>query len=230
MFAVVVGAGHIGSHIVQRLYARGDKVAVIEKDAKKCDELSTRVEAMIFDGDGSQPSSYRSVEMSLVDMLFAVTDDDDVNLTICRMGKVEWGIPYVVVRANDPKRKEEFKELGADTIICPVEEALASFEAAVERHGVSIILNRTDLNCKIVRLRVPPNAVVVGSPIGSLRIRRDLLRDLLIPKGCRISLIIRRNQLIFPDEKTVIEADDQVIIMGSIQSVDEVVNLLRKVE
>lgn len=230
MFVAVIGAGRIGSHIVKYLCARGDRVAVIEKDARKCDELSTMVEAMIFDGDGSNPTTYRSVEMTLVDILFAVTDNDEVNMAVCKMGNTKWGIPHVVARANDPKLKEEFSRVGADITICPMEEAYLSFENAIERLQVTNIFTKADSNFKIMSVKIPPNGVAVGKTITSLRIPRELLRDPPISKRCRIPVIIRRNDVLCQDENAVFEAEDQVFVMGLISEVEAVVNLLRRVE
>ena len=230
MFAVVVGAGRIGFHIAKYLYERGDKVAVIDMDARLCDELSTIIEAMIFDGDGSDLHTYQNLEMTLVDTLFAVTDDDEVNIAVCKMGNIQWGIPYIIARVNDPKLKGDFRQAGADVAICPAEEAFPSFENTIEKQQLITILARADIGFKITSVKIPPNGIVVGKTIKNLRIHHDLSINLPIPKMYIIPVVLRRNGMIFPDDNTFFEAEDQVFIIGSVSEVDPIANQLRRID
>lgn len=211
MFIVVVGGGYVGERIVKYLTARGDKVAIVEKDDKRCDELSTRYEAMIFTGDGTKEESFRGLEMSGVDALFAVTTNDDENLAACRLSKAKFGVPYVIARVNDAEREEEFKRAGADVTICPLKETLASFENAIERRTISVLFASREETCRISLVRVPSDGAAIGKS----------MEDLELPKDCRVCAICRRSGLLFPSKETVVQADDQLFVIGSPQSVEK---------
>jgi trk system potassium uptake protein TrkA len=210
LFIVVVGGGYIGENLVRYLTARGERVAIVEKDGGRCDQLCTRYEAMFFEGDATKEESFRNIEMTEVDVVLAVTNSDDVNISVAQMSKAKFGVPYVIARVNHVEREEEFKRAGADATICPPREALASFESAIERGMISILFSSSQEDCRIALIKVPSDSIAIGKSLDELR----------PPENCNVCAISRRSRLIFPTKETVLQADDRVFVVGSSRSVE----------
>jgi len=216
MYIVVIGAGHVGLHLIQSFSQRGERIAVIDKSERKCRHVSTTFDAVAFVGSGKDRRVLRSAELEKADMLFAVTDNDLVNLAACRMAKKDFAVPYVVALANSPRRKEELKDAGADEVICPLDEAIRLVENALRTPNVSVLFIDPEEDCKLVRVTIPLNASVAGKTV----------RHLDLPPGCKVGLICGRNGLVFPDKGTQIAVHDQVFLLGAREAVDDGVRKL----
>lgn len=217
MYAVVIGAGYIGMDLIRYISKKGDKVGVIEKREEKCRKIANNFDAVIFKGDCTDPEILKNADLDKADIVFIVTDNDDVNMIVCSYAKWHFNVPQVVALSNSPKNKEAFKKLGADVIICPSELVIDFFECAYEGVGVATLYRRDEANCKIAMVTVPQNSIVVGKTI----------EDLKLPKDCRIGLICRENQMISPAATTEIFAGDDLFIVGTISSVESVTDKIR---
>lgn len=211
MYVVVIGAGHMGMHLIRSLSQKGERIAVIDKNEHKCRHVSTTLDAVSFVGSGDDPRVLKSAELEKADMLFIATDNDSVNISACRLAKKDFAVPHVVALANSPRRKEQLRDAGADAVICPLEEGVRLFENVLRASNTSTLFIDSEDGCKFVRVTIPINAGVAGKTV----------KELDLPPGCRIGLICRRSGLVFPDESTQIAPHDQVFLLGAIEAVND---------
>ena len=123
---VVVGAGEVGSYVAQILSDEGNTVSVVEKDAKKLNELAEDLDVLAVEGSGSHPHILREAGIRKADLLVAATASDEVNLVACLLAKqhgVERTIARIQARNLREKDARELRQaMQADTIIDPDEE------------------------------------------------------------------------------------------------------------
>ena len=126
MHIVVVGAGEVGSYVAQILSDEGNTVSVVEKDAKKLNELAEDLDVLAVEGSGSHPHILREAGIRKADLLVAATASDEVNLVACLLAKqhgVERTIARIQARNLREKDARELRQaMQVDTIIDPDEE------------------------------------------------------------------------------------------------------------
>ncbi len=220
MFVVVVGAGHIGTHLVEYLSERGVTVVVIDKSERKCQYIADNYDAHIYVGDGTNEEVLRMAETEEADVLVAVTDDDYANAKICKLAKTKFGVPYVVVLSNSPKHKRMMEEAGADYVICPVEQTYQAFEEAVEKPHIRTVHVDRERRCKVVRVRIPLNAKVIGKR----------LSEIPKPEKANIGVIARGDRILVPHDYIRVHAKDYFYLVGSFEDVDEFAHILTETE
>lgn len=216
----MVGAGDIGMPIIKQLSEEGHILTVIEPDEDKCKEIAEHADAAIFNGSGDDPEIWKDVEADKIDAVLVLTNDDDVNLRACQIAKKEYGVPLVVARAHQPENIERIREAGADIVICPSEETRRLFLNILETPGLETIYENIAMNFKIVKVKIPFNGNAVGKTI----------RQLDIPKECRVIVVFHEGELTYVDEDTILKGGDQVILCGPRRLVEEAVEKFRSVE
>lgn len=221
MRTLIVGAGRIGMHLIRHLSSNEEnKLTVIEKKKERCREVSNKFDVALINEDGSNPEIMKKAEASQADLMVVATDDDRVNITATRNAKKEFGVPRVISVANSPKNKERLKEAGADIVICPVELALRDFENVLAKERSITLMYRPELDLKVSETTLPLNASMLGKKIHELK----------LPEKCRIALISRNDQYVFPDPDVELMSGDRVLLLGDAPSVQQTVELLKSSE
>ncbi|MBP1688515.1 MAG: hypothetical protein H6Q33_4658, partial [Deltaproteobacteria bacterium] len=123
MKTIVIGAGEVGYHIAERLSREGHDVVVIEQDPAVRARVQDELDVMTIEGNGSSPRVLEEAGVRDADILIAVADIDEVNVTACLLAK-EYGAGTRIARVRDPDFSEsEFlgrgKRLGIDLLINP---------------------------------------------------------------------------------------------------------------
>lgn len=83
MHIIVIGAGEVGSHIVETLVLGGHDVVLIERDVERAANARERLDALVLDGNGASPDVLEAAGIGRASLLVAVTDNDDSNLIAC---------------------------------------------------------------------------------------------------------------------------------------------------
>lgn len=216
-----MGAGRIGMHLIQYLSSNEENtLTVIEKKKERCKEVSNKFDATIINEDGSNPEIMKKADASQADLMVVATDDDRVNIAATRQAKKDFGVPRVVSVANSPKNKERLKEAGADVVICPVELALRDFENVLSKQRSITLMYRPELDLSVAETTIPLNASMIGKKIHELK----------LPEKCRVALVSRNDQYVFPDPDVELMSGDQVLLLGDAPSVQQAVELLKSSE
>ena len=79
MYAVIVGGGKVGRNLAKELLDDGITVAIVEKDAGKCENIASKLNALVINGDGADYSVLESAGSKDADYLIAATGSDEVN-------------------------------------------------------------------------------------------------------------------------------------------------------
>ncbi len=216
-----MGAGRIGMHLIQYLSSNEENtLTVIEKKKERCKEVSNKFDATIINEDVSNPEIMKKADASQADLMVVATDDDRVNIAATRQAKKDFGVPRVVSVANSPKNKERLKEAGADVVICPVELALRDFENVLSKQRSITLMYRPELDLSVAETTIPLNASMIGKKIHELK----------LPEKCRVALVSRNDQYVFPDPDVELMSGDQVLLLGDAPSVQQAVELLKSSE
>lgn len=206
MFIVVAGAGKVGYHLAKALVA-DHEVLVIEADASRVDFVGEELGAeVIMQGDACDAATMERAGMERADLVVAVTGDDQDNLTFCQIAKARFSVPRAVARINNPQNESLFRSLGIDSTVSATNLILGHIEQELPWRGLIPLMTLQGI--ELVEIRVPREAAVVGKQV----------KQLLLPQGSLLNLIISEGTPRVPVPDTVIRADDIVVAVTSIEN------------
>lgn len=126
---VIVGAGRVGRHVAEQLREERNAVTVIEQDAENCEQVTPKVNHVI-EGDGSDPDVFDQVDLSTVDVVAALTDNTEVNLTVCEMASNKSDTVKTILRIARDGEQDNAHRHFVDSVVYP---AAAGADVALDR-------------------------------------------------------------------------------------------------
>ncbi|MEO0377468.1 MAG: TrkA family potassium uptake protein [Cyanobacteria bacterium P01_A01_bin.17] len=116
LYIVVVGCGRLGSILASRLSGQGHSVVAIDCNENNFSSLSSEFSGFQVIGDAVELAVLEQAKTNQADCLFAVTDQDNINLMVAQVAKNVFDVPKVLARVFDPDKEEMYEQLGIATI------------------------------------------------------------------------------------------------------------------
>ncbi len=220
MRILVIGAGDIGMPIIHYLSAKGHILTVIENNEERCRHISEHADAAIFKGSGADMKIWRTTKADEMDILLALTNDDEVNMAATWIAKEQYGIPFVIARVRQPENIHKMKELGAEIIISPSLETRRLFLNAIEGLVTETLCEYNTADFKTIMVTIPVDGATIGKTLAQLNIRQS----------CKIGAVIRNNSYFFPEGSFVFMGGDRVIVLGDSDGVEKIAEKLIEVQ
>jgi trk system potassium uptake protein len=123
MRVIVIGAGQVGMHLARTLSLDRHDVVLVEANVERAAAVQAEVDALVVTGNGASPRILRDAGVNGVDLLAAVTENDESNI-IAALAADKLGATMTVARVRDPDffgGDEAFARdlLGIDFVIDP---------------------------------------------------------------------------------------------------------------
>jgi trk system potassium uptake protein len=206
---VVIGAGQVGSTVVEALHDEHD-VTVIDLDGTRLGPLSYRWDVSTLEGNGATRSVLLEAGIKDADLLIACSSRDEPNLIAAMLAKKLNPEIKAVVRATEVEYLEAWQERHLDVDLVVSSEIETAY--AISRTLGVPAARQTDVfaegQVQIVEFDVETAGIdhaVVGRP----------LREAHIPADSKVASIIRGESAIVPRGDQSIEVGDRVIVIGS---------------
>ena len=218
MFVLVIGGGKTGSHLAGQLLEQGYQVKVIDDRPGVVERLQKELPAgTVFEGDGTSPFCLEQAGIRQVQVVAAVTGDDDENLVIATLARFEFNVPRVIARVNNPKNAWLFtREMGVDVALNQADLMARLIAEEMSLGDMMTLLKLRRGEYSIVEEKAHPDSAAIGKEI----------HELDLPEQCVLTAILRRGQLILPRGNTRIEAADEVIAVVHATAVAQLASLL----
>jgi trk system potassium uptake protein len=218
MYIIVVGGGKVGYHLAKALLTEGHEVLVIEKDRSRIELISNELGSICLLGDGCEASVLSEAGTGRADMLIAVTGDDEDNLVSCQVAKHKFKVPRTIARSSNPKNEVLFRKLGIDVTISSTNVIMEYIQQEVPTHILTHLLTIRDRGMELVDVKIPADSKSVGKKI----------KDISLPAGSVLTLIIRRDQKPqMATQDVVIQNGDQIIALTSSDAEEQLKAALR---
>jgi trk system potassium uptake protein TrkA len=120
MRVMIVGCGRVGSMLANRLDEGGHQVVVLDRNQQAFRRLSEKFSGERIVGNGLMEEYLRPTLQEKADILFAMTDEDNVNLMIAQRVKRNFRVGRVIAIVHDSVLAGLYKELGVETV-CPTD-------------------------------------------------------------------------------------------------------------
>ena len=117
MYAIIVGAGRVGTAIARWLLEAEQEVTLIERDLDRCANVEDELGSVVVSGDATESSVLRLAGAARAEALIATGRRDDENLVICQMAKHLFNVRRVMATVNVSEHIDLFNRLGVDVSI-----------------------------------------------------------------------------------------------------------------
>ena len=123
MRVLIIGCGRVGSVLANRLDEEGHQVVILDKNQQAFRRLSEKFSGERRIGNGLVEEYVRPALKKEVDILFVMTDKDNINLMIAQWVKKKFSVKRVITEVHDSILAGLYKELGVETV-CPTDLVL----------------------------------------------------------------------------------------------------------
>ncbi len=196
MKVVIIGAGEVGFHIANRLVMENKDVVVIDKNPDALRRVSDNIDVQIVSGSGSSPVILEEAGVKKAEILLAVTDSDETNLTACLVANIISPSTLKLARLRDADYDDyhdTFRDHAPhiDTLINPEIEVVKTIDRLMSVPGAVDVGEFADGRVKFVGIYLEKNARLAGVRLSELREKIGMQPPLILA-------IIRDEELIIP--------------------------------
>lgn len=124
MYIIIVGCGKVGSRLAMALSDDNHDVVVIDSNPDNFNQLGSGFNGVTISGVPLDEDVLKSAGIEKADALAAVTQDDNMNVTVSEIAKEIFNVQRVITRVYDPDRELITQQLGL-TVMCPVNLSVA---------------------------------------------------------------------------------------------------------
>ncbi len=223
MKIIIVGAGEVGYNIASRLASESKQVVVIEKDPDLARVLFEDLDVQVVEGSGSSPVILTRAGVQDADILLAVTDSDEINLTACLVTHLLSPNTKKLARIRNTdfdSFHESFKKQipHIDTIINPEVEVVKTIRRLVDIPRALDTGEFADGKVRYIGIRIDAASNMAGMCLKDFHGRFGPSRPL-------IAAIVRKEEVIVPRGYDFIYPEDLVYFVSHRDQLQETLEL-----
>jgi trk system potassium uptake protein TrkA len=211
MYVVIVGAGEVGTSIAKSL-AESHSVAVIDIDGSRVEALMYDTDVLGIEGDGTDLETLTEANIGDADILIASTDDDETNIVICSTAMTATDA-FTISRVRSAKFLRTWQRaeraFGIDHMVATnllAAETIARIVGLPAAQDVEMFVNGL---VQMAEFEIPGSSPVASQTVEAA----DRYESLTF------AAVLREETVIIPRGETVLEPGDDVIVIGSPDSV-----------
>jgi trk system potassium uptake protein TrkA len=203
VYVIVAGGGKVGWNLARELIAKDHEVTLIEGDRGRYLTVEQELEHAIQYGDATELWVLERAGIQRADLVIAVTGDDEDNLLICQIAKDKYLCDRIIARVNNPRNRQYFELLGIQPVVSATDLILRLIEHEVPSYGLVHLLDLRDEDLEIIEIEVSRGAPAAGKQV----------QEVDLPEGALIISVLRNGRGFVPKADTIIEADDEVLLV-----------------
>ena len=211
---LIYGDSELAVQVGRELRLHGDEVMFIELDPISAKRMRDE-KFDVLNGGGSLSSILDSIPDIYVDAFIALSPIDDQNLDACKVAHMR-GIKHILTFVSEPIRVPDFRGLGVQTLTPSLHRS--SLLSLMARNSAVFSLMTSTEDQRDMREFIVFNSTLEGKR----------LMDLNFPADVLVLAIRRADELIVPHGTTKLETGDHLTVLGNLDSLPELEELLEK--
>jgi len=215
MYMIIVGAGEIGSSLIDIATRGPNNIVVIEADPDRATRISQEYDVTVLSTDATSADILKEAGADRADAIVATTSNDATNLMIISLGE-ELGIPSLVSVVNNKTHTDLFRKLGANVMENPEELVAEYLYNAVKRPKIKDFMTLSG------GARVFKVTISEGSSMADKNLK-EAVQEGALPDSTLVIAIERGGDVIVPSGETVIKGGDALTIFSEKWTSDELV-------
>ncbi|QGY41237.1 Trk system potassium transporter TrkA [Pseudodesulfovibrio cashew] len=213
---LIIGGGNIGFRLAKALDNKFYHTRLLENRQKRCEFLSEKLDRpIVLMGDSTDQEILREENIQDMDMVIAVTGDEETNILSCLLAK-SLGAKRTVTRVNNFGYMPLIEPIGIDYVVCPRQSAINSLLHFIRRGRIISSVNIRGEEAEALEVIAHEDSPIVGKKV----------KDIDFPRGCLILCFQRGDEVVIPRGDTLIEPKDQLIIISTRQNIPKVEKVL----
>jgi trk system potassium uptake protein len=242
MRIVVIGAGQVGSTVVEALH-HDHSITVVDVDPARLALVGDRFDAATVEGNGASRRALEEAGIRDAELLIACTSRDEINIIAGVFTRKLAPGTATIVRTTDEEYLEVWQEryLDVDFVVSSERETaiavsqilgvpaarqtdvfaagqvqVVEFDVEDSGVGADASLPLSEAATRAAEKRASPGSIV-GVP----------LRDAALPADSKVATIIRGDRIALPHGGETIRAGDRIVVIGSPDAAQEWSRLIR---
>lgn len=206
MYLIIVGAGDIGTPLIEIASRSGNDVVVIEQLEEKADKIAEQYDCLVLHADATERDTLLDAGADEADAIISTTDKDATNIMVCMLAD-ELEIPSVLSVVHNPDHMELYRRIGVETMENPQELIAEHLYRSVARPAIVDYMRIGD-DAEVFEITVVDGAEIAGQTLKEAGEAGILSDDVLV-------LAIERNgndPPITPRGGTTIQPGDLVTV------------------
>ena len=209
MYIVIVGAGDIGTPLIEIATGGGNEVVVVERHEGRAEEAASRFDCLVLNADATARETLVDAGVDRADAVISTTDEDATNVMVCLLAQ-EFDVPQVVSVVHTPDHMSVFRQIGVHTMQNPQRLIAEYLYRSVERPSVVDFMHIGE------EAEVFEVVVDAGAPIADRTIAEVAEKGLLDDDNLVVA--VERDDAdgpITPKGRTVVRAGDLLTVYSA---------------
>ena len=221
---MIIGGGKASYYLTRQLLDMGVSVKIIERDKKRCEELTILLpDAIIINGDGTNEDLLREEGIEYAESFVPLTGMDEENVLLTLYAK-QMGKAKAITKINRIGFKPVLESLDLGSVIYPkyiTSEAIIAYVRAKKNSmgsNIETLYHMYDSRVEAIEFQIAANSPVVGQSLRELNLKRDLL----------IAFINRNGRILIPSGSDEIHVGDTVMIVTTHTGFNDIGDILER--
>jgi len=163
MYIIIVGAGDIGSPLIDIATRSGNEVVVVERDARKADAIAEQYDCLVLNADATTMETLEDAGAERADAIISTTDQDATNVMVCLLAK-ELDVPAITSVVHDAEHMNLFRQIEVNTIENPQQLIAGYLYRAVARPAI-VDYMRIGERAEVFEITVTEDAPIAGKTL-----------------------------------------------------------------
>ncbi|WP_256290692.1 potassium channel family protein [Halobellus inordinatus] len=219
MYIIVIGAGDIGTPLIDIATQFGNEVVAIERDEKRANQAADQFDCLVLNADATTKETLEDAGAERADALISTTDQDATNVMTCLLAK-EFEIPAILSVVHNPEHMGLFKQIGVNTMENPQQLIAEYLYRAVARPAI-VDYMRIGENAEVFEIEVTEEAPIAGKTL------QEATQEGLITAEMLVVAIEREgdDQPITPRGNTTIKKGDLLTVYSGVGADPEITDI-----
>jgi len=200
---IIVGAGNVGSTLVEQLAHEGHDITIIDIVARKIQAITDNYDVMGIIGNGASYSVLMEAGIEQADLMIAVTEADELNLLCCTVAK-RVGRCAAIARVRMPDYSKEVQylqeQLGLALVINPELETAKEAARILAMPTALEVMSFAHGQAEMIKLAIPEGNVLAGMTI------QEMAKKL--PVSALVCAVERKGEVFIPSGSFCLESGD----------------------
>lgn len=206
MYIIIVGAGQIGSELIDLATSGRHEVVVIEKDERVAERTADEYDCLILNTDATVAETLEEAGADRADAVISTTDDDATNIMVMLLAQ-EFEIPSLVSVVHNREHMNLFRRIGVNIIQNPQRLIAEYLYRAVQRPSIKDFMHLGG-GAEVFEITVTERASIAGKTLQAAD-AADLFGDDVL-----IVAIERGDEVITPRGNVEIHPGDLVTVFS----------------
>jgi len=219
MYLIIIGAGDIGTPLIDIATESGNEVVVIERDETRANRAADRFDCLVLHADATSKDTLADAGATQADALISTTDQDATNVMTCLLAK-EFEVPAILSVVHNPEHMGLFEQIGVNTMQNPQQLIAEYLYRAVARPAI-VDYMRIGEDAEVFEITVTEEAPVAGKTLQEATQEGLILDDMLV-------VAIERegnDHPITPRGETTIRAGDLLTVYSGVGADPEITDI-----